>query len=119
MNQMVNKDKNNNNSSNSLVFGQRPPTKFQCLAVPIYQKINENSKSGHFSHHYSQFVSPLYGSFNSHKNLDSLNEVDSIEQGIIIYRAIYFGAYDTAKAMADNPGFLTKFAIAQVSHNFN
>lgn len=35
-------------------------------------------------------------------------------QGIVIYRAIYFGAYDTAKAMVDKPGFMTKFAIAQV-----
>jgi len=34
-------------------------------------------------------------------------------QGIIVYRAIYFGAYDTAKEMVDNPSFLTKFAIAQ------
>jgi len=34
-------------------------------------------------------------------------------QGIIIYRAIYFGAYDTAKEMVDKPSFLTKFAIAQ------
>lgn len=34
-------------------------------------------------------------------------------QGIIIYRAIYFGAYDTAKAMVDKPSFGTKFAIAQ------
>jgi len=34
-------------------------------------------------------------------------------QGIIIYRAIYFGAYDTAKEMVDNPNFGTKFAIAQ------
>jgi len=34
-------------------------------------------------------------------------------QGIIIYRAIYFGAYDTAKTMVDSPTFLTKFAIAQ------
>jgi len=34
-------------------------------------------------------------------------------QGIIIYRAIYFGAYDTAKEMVDKPSFGTKFAIAQ------
>merc|ERR1711992_293428 len=34
-------------------------------------------------------------------------------QGIIIYRAIYFGAYDTAKEMVENPSFGTKFAIAQ------
>merc|ERR1711978_645605 len=34
-------------------------------------------------------------------------------QGIIIYRAMYFGAYDTAKEMVENPNFLTKFAIAQ------
>merc|ERR1712002_1205302 len=34
-------------------------------------------------------------------------------QGIIIYRAMYFGAYDTAKEMVENPTFLTKFAIAQ------
>jgi len=35
-------------------------------------------------------------------------------QGIIIYRAIYFGAYDTAKEMfAEKPSFLQKFAIAQ------
>lgn len=34
-------------------------------------------------------------------------------QGIIIYRAIYFGAYDTAKDMMDKPNFLTKFALAQ------
>jgi len=34
-------------------------------------------------------------------------------QGIIIYRAIYFGAYDTAKDMFDKPGILTRFAIAQ------
>lgn len=34
-------------------------------------------------------------------------------QGIIIYRAIYFGAYDTAKEMVDKPNFATKFAIAQ------
>ena len=34
-------------------------------------------------------------------------------QGIIIYRAIYFGAYDTAKEMVENPNFATKFAIAQ------
>merc|ERR1712076_311326 len=32
-------------------------------------------------------------------------------QGIIIYRAIYFGAYDTAKEMFDNPGLLARFAI--------
>ena len=36
-------------------------------------------------------------------------------QGIIIYRAIYFGAYDTAKEMFENPGIATRFAIAQVS----
>jgi len=34
-------------------------------------------------------------------------------QGIIIYRAIYFGAYDTAKTMVDKPNIFTKFAIAQ------
>ena len=34
-------------------------------------------------------------------------------QGIIIYRAFYFGAYDTAKEMFDNPGLATRFAIAQ------
>jgi len=34
-------------------------------------------------------------------------------QGIIIYRAIYFGAYDTAKEMVEKPSFATKFAIAQ------
>merc|ERR1712226_1315188 len=34
-------------------------------------------------------------------------------QGIIIFRAIYFGAYDTAKEMVDKPSFGTKFAIAQ------
>jgi len=35
-------------------------------------------------------------------------------QGIIIYRAIYFGAYDTAKQFAgDNPSILLRFAIAQ------
>jgi len=34
-------------------------------------------------------------------------------QGIIIYRAIYFGAYDTAKEMFENPGIVTRFAIAQ------
>jgi len=34
-------------------------------------------------------------------------------QGIIIYRALYFGCYDTAKDMFDKPGLLTKFAIAQ------
>jgi solute carrier family 25 (adenine nucleotide translocator) protein 4/5/6/31 len=36
-------------------------------------------------------------------------------QGIIVYRAIYFGAYDTAKDMlVEKPSFLTKFGIAQV-----
>jgi len=35
-------------------------------------------------------------------------------QGIIIYRAIYFGAYDTAKTLFDKPNIATKFAIAQV-----
>jgi len=36
-------------------------------------------------------------------------------QGIIIYRAIYFGAYDTAKQFAgDNPSIFLRFAIAQV-----
>jgi len=35
-------------------------------------------------------------------------------QGIIIYRAVYFGAYDTAKQFAgDNPSILTRFGIAQ------
>jgi len=34
-------------------------------------------------------------------------------QGIIIYRAIYFGAYDTAKTLFDKPNIGTKFAIAQ------
>ena len=34
-------------------------------------------------------------------------------QGIIIYRAMYFGLYDTAKEQFDKPNFLTKFAIAQ------
>jgi len=35
-------------------------------------------------------------------------------QGIIIYRAIYFGAYDTAKQFAgEKPSILTRFMIAQ------
>merc|ERR1711992_31530 len=35
-------------------------------------------------------------------------------QGIIIYRAIYFGAYDTAKEFAgEKPSILTRFCIAQ------
>lgn len=34
-------------------------------------------------------------------------------QGIIVYRAIYFGAYDTVKAMFDKPNIGIKFAIAQ------
>merc|ERR1711963_677048 len=35
-------------------------------------------------------------------------------QGIIIYRAIYFGAYDTAKQFAgEKPSILTRFCIAQ------
>merc|ERR1711997_1339080 len=34
-------------------------------------------------------------------------------QGIIVYRAFYFGTYDTVKAMFDKPHILTKFAIAQ------
>ncbi|QQP58393.1 ADP/ATP translocase 1, partial [Caligus rogercresseyi] len=34
-------------------------------------------------------------------------------QGIIVYRAIYFGAYDTCKQLVDNPTFGTRFAIAQ------
>lgn len=34
-------------------------------------------------------------------------------QGIIIYRAIYFGAYDTAKQQFTNPNIATKFLIAQ------
>ncbi len=32
---------------------------------------------------------------------------------LTLVRAIYFGAYDTAKAMVENPNFATKFAIAQ------
>ncbi len=35
---------------------------------------------------------------------------------ILYFRAIYFGAYDTAKSMFDNPSILTKFGIAQVKH---
>jgi len=36
-------------------------------------------------------------------------------QGIIIYRAIYFGAYDTAKQFAgEKPSILKRFGIAQV-----
>merc|ERR1712032_1573955 len=36
-------------------------------------------------------------------------------QGIIIYRAIYFGAYDTAKQFAgEKPSILLRFGIAQV-----
>jgi solute carrier family 25 (adenine nucleotide translocator) protein 4/5/6/31 len=39
-------------------------------------------------------------------------------QGIIIYRAIYFGAYDTAKQFAGAPGekvsLAKRFAIAQI-----
>merc|ERR1712130_952577 len=36
-------------------------------------------------------------------------------QGIIIYRAIYFGAYDTAKQFAgEKPSILVRFGIAQV-----
>ena len=34
-----------------------------------------------------------------------------------IFRAIYFGAYDTAKMMVDKPTIFTKFAIAQVTLN--
>jgi len=35
-------------------------------------------------------------------------------QGIIVYRAIYFGAYDTAKQFAgEKPSILTRFLIAQ------
>ena len=35
---------------------------------------------------------------------------------VFSFRAIYFGAYDTAKSMFDSPNILTKFAIAQVRH---
>merc|ERR1712106_835566 len=36
-------------------------------------------------------------------------------QGIIVYRAIYFGAYDTAKQFAgEKPSILLRFGIAQV-----
>jgi len=39
---------------------------------------------------------------------------NSSVQGIIIYRAIYFGAYDTAKQFAgEKPSILTRFLIAQ------
>jgi len=39
---------------------------------------------------------------------------NSSVQGIIIYRAIYFGAYDTAKQFAgEKPSILTRFMIAQ------
>ena len=31
----------------------------------------------------------------------------------LTFRAIYFGAYDTAKEMFENPGIGTRFAIAQ------
>lgn len=40
-------------------------------------------------------------------------------QGIIIYRASYFGCFDTAKGMLPDPktaGFLLSWAIAQVSY---
>lgn len=39
-------------------------------------------------------------------------------QGIIIYRASYFGCFDTAKGMLPDPkaaGFLVSWAIAQVN----
>jgi hypothetical protein len=32
----------------------------------------------------------------------------------VSFRAIYFGAYDTAKSLFDKPNIGTKFAIAQV-----
>jgi len=34
-------------------------------------------------------------------------------QGIIVYRAFYFGTYDTVKTMFDKPNILVKFGIAQ------
>jgi len=34
-------------------------------------------------------------------------------QGIIVYRAFYFGTYDTVKSMFEKPNILVKFAIAQ------
>lgn len=40
-------------------------------------------------------------------------------QGIIIYRASYFGCFDTAKGMLPDPkaaGFLVSWAIAQVKY---
>ena len=40
-------------------------------------------------------------------------------QGIIIYRAIYFGAYDTAKQFAgEKPSILVRFCIAQVNSHY-
>lgn len=41
-------------------------------------------------------------------------------QGIIIYRAAYFGFFDTAKGMLPNPKttpFLVSWAIAQVCYS--
>lgn len=41
-------------------------------------------------------------------------------QGIIIYRAAYFGCFDTAKSMLPDPknaGFFVSWGIAQVNHN--
>ncbi len=35
----------------------------------------------------------------------------------VSFRAIYFGAYDTAKSLFDKPNIGTKFAIAQVELN--
>ena len=44
--------------------------------------------------------------------------VHSVDSSFVIFtvsRAIYFGAYDTAKSLFDKPNIGTKFAIAQVS----
>ena len=42
-----------------------------------------------------------------------------VDQGIIIYRAIYFGAYDTAKQFAgEKPSILVRFCIAQVNSHY-
>ena len=62
---------------------------------------------------FMRFFNSLIIIFNTYLYISWYFYSFSSVQGIIIYRAMYFGLYDTAKEQFDKPTFLTKFAIAQ------
>lgn len=93
---------------------------FNCFAVLLFRLAADVGQSGK-EREYSGLANCISKVFKSDGMKGLYRGFVVSVQGIIIYRATYFGFFDTAKGILPDPKntpFIIKFLIAQVIHDF-